>query len=265
MIIFYIGVDKCGSTAIYNILRKQNWISDLGGKDTNLLIDNKNIHSNITKLKNCGNNSIFIEYSHDYWLSSRVAKIIKDEFKEAFVICSVRDPILRTISALKHYKKIGTKGSDHEIIKNFPDIISNSYYKKLKDFLIKSGKFDDKNFFIVNIDSQISLIKQLNLCMSKFGVAQEINNVSYKTFSAKNSRFPILTNLLRSISKYVRYIFPTKIYQSLKNKFYAQEFLFKDFDNSFDSYWKEYFSNLYGLEMLSEYNSILEIKDTSND
>ena len=101
--------------------------------------------------------------------------------------------------------------------------------------------------------------------MSKFGVAQEINNVSYKTFSAKNSRFPILTNLLRSISKYVRYIFPTKIYQSLKNKFYAQEFLFKDFDNSFDSYWKEYFSNLYGLEMLSEYNSILEIKDTSND
>ena len=76
MIIFYIGVDKCGSTAIFNILSEQKWISDLGGKDTNLLIDNKNIQSNITKLKNCGNDSIFIEYSHDYWLFPRVAKII---------------------------------------------------------------------------------------------------------------------------------------------------------------------------------------------
>lgn len=265
MIVFYVGVDKCGSTSIFNILTKQHWIKDLKGKDTNLLIDenfkNHQLSGNINKIKEFGQNSIFVEYSHDYWLHTNVAKTIKKNFPESYVICSIRNPILRSVSALKHYKKIGTKGSDEDIIKNFPDIIDNSFYKKLKDFLLISGKLDDNKFYIINIDSEISLIDQLNLCMSKFGLNQVVNEVNYNRFAAKDSKYPFLTNLIKKSSIYIKYIIPSSLYQYFKDKFYSQSFLFKKFDKDFDYYWKQKISKIYGSEMLSEYNSILKIKE----
>lgn len=265
MIIFYIGIDKCGSTSIFNILSKQEWSKDLGGKDTNLLLTDKNdsreITSNINKLKTLSKGSIFIEYSHDYWLSNAVAEIIKNEFQDAYVICSIRDPIHRAVSALKHYKKIGEKGSEKEILNNCPDIINNSFYEKLEQFLKTSGKLDDCKFCIINIDSEITLIEQLRTCFLKFGINQPLKNVDYETFSAKNSKYPFITNLVRLVSRNVKHVFPVKVYQFLKNKFYKQNFLFTQFEEDFDLQWREHISNLYGIKMLSEYNSILDIKD----
>ena len=91
MIIFYIGIDKCGSTSILTFSVNKSGVKILE-VDTNLLLTDKNdsreITSNINKLKTLSKGSIFIEYSHDYWLSNVVARIIKNEFK-TYVICNI--------------------------------------------------------------------------------------------------------------------------------------------------------------------------------
>ena len=97
--------------------------------------------------------------------------------------------------------------------------------------------------------------------MSKFGLNQVVNEVNYNRFAAKDSKYPFLTNLIKKSSIYIKYIIPSSLYQYFKDKFYSQSFLFKKFDKDFDYYWKQKISKIYGSEMLSEYNSILKIKE----
>lgn len=267
MIIFYIGIDKCGSTAIYNILSQQEWTNDIGAKDTNLLsnteFDNLGITKNINTIKDLGMNSYFIEYCHDYWVDRSIAELLKANFPDCFIICSIRNPLKRSVSAVKQYIKRGDSKSISDALQRFPDIIDNSRYGKLKDFLYSAGKLDDNRFFIVDIDSDVKLTEQLNRCIKKFNINKTIELVTYDRFSAKASRYPTLTFYIKKISKLLKKFLSPRYYQSLKNVFYDQEFFFKEFSDVFDAESEKIISQSFGKEILEEYNDILKLIETS--
>ena len=119
MNIFFIGVQKSGSSAISNWFSQHDEVEHLTHlKDVHFLHDtyqnkNKNEFLNYYKSTQMKNNCLMVGVN--YWLDNNFFK--KDHKNYDFVLV-LRDPVNRLISAYKYYKKLGQINCELEDLLN---------------------------------------------------------------------------------------------------------------------------------------------------
>lgn len=134
----YIGAEKAGSSWIYQILREHPDVFVPEAKDIYFFdrFYDKGVDWYLSHFRGASDKTAVGEICHDYFLSVQTAERIHQHLPDARLICCLREPVERTISAYVYYQTIRVNdGTSFEQFAFRPAILKHSdYYNNLVPF-----------------------------------------------------------------------------------------------------------------------------------
>lgn len=131
----YIGSQKCGSTWIYDTMKEHPEIFMPDAKNLNFfnMHYERGIDWYASFFKTNRAAKALGEASHDYFLSDTTAKRIHQNLPDVKLICCLREPVERTVSAYLFYRKIdiSRKTTLEEFLSRRDTIQYIDYYNNL--------------------------------------------------------------------------------------------------------------------------------------
>ena len=222
--LFVVGVQKCGTSTLFNVLSRHNKVIPSKIKEPQFLaLPKDTIRRNFNWYETLfsGEGSTFLDGSTFYYYSERAWKNIQLFFEDPVIIVIIRDPIKRAFSAHKHmFKKIPARDS-----RTFENILRSVEFRKngkgierIENILIQeaveSGKIDSKYLnkdylrrkYDVQFDSEFEnpLWPYRYLSLSKY--KSRIKKIK-ETFGHERVKTVVLENLVDSPKKVTRGIF----------------------------------------------------------
>lgn len=133
----YIGAGKAGSSWIYEILREHPEVFVPDAKDIYFFDKNydRGLHWYLAHFEHSVGRKAIGELSHDYFLHDRTAQRIHEMLPDARLICCLREPFDRTLSAYLYGLTIFLKRTTFEQFAFSPETLKESdYYNNLLPF-----------------------------------------------------------------------------------------------------------------------------------
>lgn len=204
----YIGAEKAGSTWIYKILMEHPEVFVPMEKDIDFFDKHywRGMDWYASFFKNGGKAKAIGEVSHDYFLSKRTARRIYNTLADIKLICCLREPFDRTVSAYLFYRKIDV-GRD-TVLEEFAVrdhvLKCNDYYNNLCGFYKLFGKERILVLFFDELkDNPVEFVERI---YEFIGVNEKYipPSINLKVLSARVPRCDKLAHLVYSGAQFAR-------------------------------------------------------------
>mgnify|MGYP001244731988 CR=1 FL=1 len=260
----YIGVDKAGSTWLYEYLNSHSKVGLPISKETFFFTKfyargESWLRDQFTKNDK---SLIFGEVCHDYIFSENTLKRLYAHNKDIKIIFFLRDPKTKLISNYNYWKKVGLDTGPFKLTfneaLNTKSFINKAIYSKIVKNALNI--FPSKNIFYALYDELQEDPEELAKNISNF-LGIEFNSghdTKRVVLKSKASRFQGLTNLLRKFSWIMRSIGLSRFVQYIKNNKILNYVLFKDISKDSKIIFPEILKNKL-LNDIVELESILNV------